>query len=112
MRPAAEVTLRFAAWAEKHPLGPGEIYNLNVPDLPEEQICGVRRASLAPMYMGKPAYARGTCDLGGEHFFYTMGENLPLEDPESDLRLLQAGWVTVTPLTWKCETKMDELDAE
>ena len=98
--PAAQVALRVLDWAVAHPRNRGEIYNLNVPPLPYAEIRGVRFASLAPVFLGTPRYERYVSPLGGTHYFLTDGEQVPMEDPECDFLLCQAGWATLTPLTW------------
>lgn len=98
--PGAQVALKVLDWAAAHPLGRGEIYNLNVPALPYKEILGVRAASLSPVFLGKPRYEKHVSPYGVEHYYLTDGEPVPMEDPECDFLLCQAGWATLTPITW------------
>lgn len=98
---AAEITLRFALWAIAHPLTRGDIYNLNVPDMERSAIKPVRVATQSALYMCDPKYSVHTTEID-RIYFCDLSDNVPLDDPESDLRLLQQGWCTVTPLTWNC----------
>ncbi len=107
---AAKKTLEFAKWAMEHPLGRGEIYNLNVPDLPEGEILGFRQASLAPLYLETPNYEMTDSELAGRYYFYANGENIPMTDPESDVRLLEKGYMPVTALTWNCVCSMPKME--
>ena len=98
--PAAQVALKVLDWAAVHPLERGEIYNLNVPALPYPEILGVRAASLSPVFLGRPRYEKHVSPYGVEHFYLTDGEPVPMEDAECDFLLCQAGWATLTPITW------------
>ena len=98
--PAAQVALKVLDWAAVHPLERGEIYNLNVPALPYQEILGVRTASLSPVFLGRPRYEKHVSPYGVEHYYLTDGEPVPMEDPECDFLLCQAGWATLTPITW------------
>lgn len=98
--PAAQVALKVLDWAAVHPLERGEIYNLNVPALPYQEILGVRTASLSPVFLGKPRYEKHVSPYGVEYYYLTDGEPVPMEDAECDFLLCQAGWATLTPITW------------
>lgn len=100
--PAAQLTIRFALWAMAHPLPRGAIYNLNVPELPTEQIRGIRKATLSPLYLSEAVYDRFVTQWGRSCYYLGAGENVPIEDPNCDMLLLKQGYATVTPLTWNC----------
>lgn len=97
---AAKLAMRVADWMIAHPLPRGAIYNLNVPALSYEKILGVRAASMAETYLDSPCYVeRQTAD--GMEYHYTHGDDSVVElDPESDVMLTQAGYASLTKLTW------------
>lgn len=107
---AAKITLKLAEWALSHPFRMGEIYNLNVPDIPESEIKGIRKANLSYLNLGAPHYEERKSELGGPYYIFKMSDMPENTDPDSDLRLLMQGWATVTPLTWNCACDMDEID--
>lgn len=98
---AAEMTLRVAEWAVRHPLPRGVMYNLNVPDLPAEKIRGIRATqTLAPEYLSEARYEDFVSEYGHHYYFLTDGENhMPYPD-DSDWTLVRDGWATVSALTW------------
>ena len=57
-------------------------------------------ASLSPVFLGRPRYEKHVSPYGVEHFYLTDGEPVPMEDAECDFLLCQAGWATLTPITW------------
>ncbi|MDO4740955.1 MAG: 5'/3'-nucleotidase SurE [Eubacteriales bacterium] len=108
--PAAVITLNFMQWALEHPLKTGEIYNLNVPDLPESEIKGIRKASLSNLNLGAPHYSLHESEVSGSYYMFEMSDMPENADPDNDLDLLAQGWATVTPLTWNCVCAMDGLN--
>jgi 5'-nucleotidase len=97
---AARVTVAVAEWAAEHPLPRGEIYNLNVPDAPYEKIKGVKRATLAQIFLGDAKYEKRRAPYGFDYYWLMGGENVPVSDPESDVALCGDGWATISPLSW------------
>lgn len=97
---AAKLAMRVVDWMTAHPLPRGAIYNLNVPALPYEEILGVRAASMAETYLDSPYYVENqTAD--GIEYNYAHGDDSVVElDPESDVMLTQAGYASLTKLTW------------
>jgi 5'-nucleotidase len=74
---------------------PKTVVNLNVPDLPLDQVKGVRWAELAPfgtvrIHVGEPVEGRLQVELR------ETGQVLP---PETDTALVEAGYAAVTLLT-------------
>lgn len=71
------------------------LININVPDLPLAQIKGVRvcRQSLGKLfddYLEKQP---------GQDEWMAVGDQLIVDDPESDIDYLNKGYVTITPIT-------------
>ena len=97
---AAKLAVRVAEWMMDHPLPRGAIYNLNVPALPWEEIRGVKAALLSSTYLDSPNYVE-TRTEGGAAYSYAHGEDsVAVLDPDSDVPLTQAGYATLTKLTW------------
>lgn len=106
---AAEVTARVAEWMTAHPLRRGEIYNLNVPPLPYGEIRGVRAAVSAPNFLDSAVYREVETE-DGVVYRYALGENVPIEDPVCDQLLMEAGYATLTKLTWDLRADADDPD--
>ena len=96
---AAKTAVKTAEWMTRHPLPRGGIYNLNVPDLPYDQIKGVRAASLAPSYLEDPSYV---VDDTSEsvRYSYGSGSDAGRDLEGSDAALTAQGWASLTKLTW------------
>ena len=103
---AAEITMRVAQWALKHPLKRGEIYNLNVPALPLDRIKGVRSTqTLAPVYLTEARYESYKSEYGHSYYFLADGaESAPYPEDSDDV-LNENGWATVSALTWDIAVK-------
>ena len=93
---AAELGVRTAEWAMKHPLPRGEIYNLNVPDC--ERPRGVCAASLSREFILEPRYEE--TDEG-----YVLGDvpNGTETDETSDRFLTRAGWASLSIISWNLQ---------
>ncbi|MDR0840923.1 MAG: 5'/3'-nucleotidase SurE [Christensenellaceae bacterium] len=73
------------------------LLNINVPDLPYEQIKGVRYAPLAnQIYDG--AYCEREDPFGAKYFWPAVGMRYAEQDQNSDICCVRAGYVAVTPL--------------
>jgi len=86
------------------------VLNINVPDLPADQVRGVRRAPLARF--GAVQARVDQLQAGGWQVTYS--EIDPTTDAESDAGLLAAGWVTMTLLQapcWAPDADLPELDS-
>lgn len=104
---SARLAMRALAWMADHPLPRGVIYNLNVPDLPYEQIRGVCAATLAPTYLDDPAYV----DLGNGDYSYTHGvDRVTPQDPSGDVLRIREGYATMTCLSWNLRDDVAEPD--
>lgn len=105
---AAEITLRVAEWALKHPLMRGEIYNLNVPPLPLDKIKGVKSTqTLAPVYLTEARYESYKSEYNHTYYFLCDGEESAPYPKDSDDILNEDGWATVSALTWDIAVKRD-----
>ncbi len=98
--PAARLSAKFMDWAIGHPLPQGVVYNLNIPPLPYEEIKGVRRARLAPVFLGEAKYEKRRAPYHFDYYWLVDGENVPITDPECDYIICKNGFATVTTLTW------------
>lgn len=100
---AARVALRVAEWIPAHPLGLGEMYNLNVPNLPYGQMKGLVAATLAPVFLNPPSFA--PAEDGGWRF---RDVDSAFDDPRYDLVRVQEGWCALTKLTWDMRLNADD----
>ena len=107
---SAKLAVKVAEWMMDHPLPRGCIYNLNVPARPYEEIKGVRAAALGVAYMDSPEYIEDEID-GEKVYRYTHGmDSVENTDPECDILLTQAGYASLTKLTWSL--RMNGYDPE
>ena len=96
----AKVAMKVLDWMMEHPLPRGQLYNLNVPDLPYEEIRGVVPAKLTPRYLESPNY-RPVMAEDGMRYAYLHGESgVPQDDPEGDEAKYKAGFATITAVSW------------
>lgn len=110
---AAEITLKVAEWALKHPIKRGEIYNLNVPPLPLNQIKGVKFTNtLAPVYLTEARYEAYKSEYGHTYYFLCDGAESAPYPADSDDVLNAEGWATVSHLTWDISAGRGEAPAE
>jgi len=73
--------------------------NINVPDLPVEEIKGIR--SCYTGFRGYRDVVQKMVDPRGEPFYWIAGERVVEDLREgSDVKAASEGFVTVTPLTW------------
>ena len=100
---SAKVAVKTAEWMMEHPLPRGCIYNLNVPYLPYEEIKGVRAAELGASYLDSPMYIELEQD-GETVYKYTHGvDSVVNTDPDCDILLTEAGYASLTKLTWNLQ---------
>ncbi|MCK6528160.1 5'/3'-nucleotidase SurE [Myxococcota bacterium] len=96
--PAAAFAARLAAAVLASPLPPRTYLNVNVPDLPGERIRGVKATIL-----GKRSYGNQVIeatDPRGKRYYWIGGSDVSHADvPGSDCNAVDAGYVSVTPLT-------------
>lgn len=105
---AAEISLKVAQWALTHPLKRGEIYNLNVPPLPLEKIKGIKSTQvLAPAYLTEARYESYKSEYKNTYYFLCDGAESAPYPNDSDDKLNEEGWATVSALTWDISVKRD-----
>lgn len=97
-RAAQNIARRVAEKVLLEGLPPGILLNVNVPNLPPEQIKGIRVCPLGRRYY-HPAVIANT-DPRGRKYFWIGGEHERFSDtPEADGPLCEEGWATITPLS-------------
>jgi len=100
---SAKIAVTVAEWMIDYPLPRGCIYNLNVPALPYEEIKGVRAASLGATYLDSPNYEAVEID-GETVYHYAHGvDSVVNTDPDCDVLVTEAGWASLTKLTWNLQ---------
>ncbi len=73
--------------------------NLNVPDVPREEVRGVRACFTG--FRGYKDVVQKMTDPRGRPFFWIAGERVEEDEREdSDVRAVEEGYATLTPLTW------------
>lgn len=91
----AKAAVRYIA---RHPMPAGTVLNVNVPDLPLEEVRGLRLARL-----GVVRYALAFLekkDPIGETYYWPPRARLPYDgDPAADYALIKQGYAVMTPLT-------------
>lgn len=105
---SAKLGARVAEWMMTQPRLPrGAIYNLNVPNIPYEDIRGVVPATLSPIFLDEPLY-RIDRDENGVCYYYKNGTFPPMDDPEYDSVKINQGYATITKLTWDLRLNADD----
>ncbi len=97
-RTAAEYGAAVAEAFLRNPLQKGVVLNLNLPDIPKEQIKGtVVRPMAAFGY--RERYEKHISPRG--HAFYWLGFDVaPEDEPGTDANALSEGYAVLTPLHW------------
>ena len=102
------VTERMIGVVNRHPLPFGMFYNVNVPDLPLDEIKGFRVTGLA-MVRYNGVYEKREDPLGRPYYWVPRGK-LPCDpDEDTDYAWLRKGYVTVTPMGYHSE-RLDAVD--
>ena len=96
---AVEYARRAIRFLQAHPLPFGVVLNVNVPDLPMEQIKGVRFAPVG-LVQYKLAFIQGEDPMGTPYYWPPRGRITPEEPGQTDFGLCTQGYVTATPLTY------------
>lgn len=94
---AARAAVQAVNLLQKQPLPPGYILNLNVPDLPEKELKGIRTARLGHMADRRP-YERRVDPYGRTYYWIPGHKGSPQPQPGTDVALMKAGYITLTPL--------------
>ena len=103
---AARMVERSLAWLLGSDHSEPGVLNLNVPDIPPEDLQGLRAAPLA-------SFGAVQAEIGevGEGFVrVTFSEADPSREPDTDAGLGVSGWATVTMLSWPCVDQNPALD--
>jgi 5'-nucleotidase len=82
--------------------------NLNVPDVPPENVCGVRRGTLASF----GAVQTNLAEVGSGYVRVTVADSGAKLEPGTDASLLADGYACVTPLRFVCEAVDVALDLD
>jgi 5'-nucleotidase len=102
---AAEVAVQLIGWLREQPAG--TVLNVNVPDLPLDELRGVRSARLAQY---NPDRLRAALAPTGEPMMI-LRQPGPTEAPDTDESLLTDGYVTITSITGIQEVPDDSASA-
>jgi 5'-nucleotidase len=82
------------------------VVNVNVPDVPPDELRGVRRAPLARF----GSVQTHVTEPGEGYVEVSFSDVDPHTEPGSDAALLADGWATVTPLSPVCEAESIDID--
>lgn len=96
---AAKIAHTMIQVLKNHPLPFGAYYNVNVPDLPMEQIKGIRQTKLGIVEY-ENEYIKREDNIGRDYYWAPRLKISNLQDKDTDERWSKEGWVTVTPLTF------------
>lgn len=96
---AAALGRRIGAQVLEHGLPPKVLLNVNVPNLPRDEIKGIIVTRQGDSYFKEGFALRD--DPRGQPYYWLQGTSrTPDEDPESDSWALENGYVSVTPVTF------------
>jgi len=96
---AAKVAAWFAQVVTQRKLPRGVLLNVNIPAIPEEQVKGLRVVPQAESYWDDRYEVRQ--DPMDRPYYWLAGEHVILGPEESDDRMIDAGYVTVTPVHYR-----------
>lgn len=94
---AAKIVLRLLEDLPTQDLDQNTIININVPDLPFEQIKGVKVTRLGKRHASEPV-VKGTDPRGGKLFWIGPAGNAADAGEGTDFHAIEHGFVSVTPL--------------
>lgn len=94
---AAKVTCDILAMLQKNPLRAGNIININVPDIPYEELKGIKVTRCGSRHAASEVYSLE--DPRG-NMLYWLGPIGEIRDagPGTDFEAVQDGYVSITPL--------------
>lgn len=103
---AAELGVRTLEWAMEHPLPRGEVYNLNVPY--DVKVKGIKSATVSNEFIFPPLYDELP---DGSYVVRDADESLPETDENSDLNVTNAGYASLSIISWNmlANTPMPDL---
>jgi 5'-nucleotidase len=97
--PAARITAELVSLLINNPLPPGISFNVNIPDLPLSEIKGLRLAKQGTFRFVERFERR--IDPRENVYYWQAGIQPPPEEtPDTDHALLEAGYVTLTPISY------------
>lgn len=86
----------------------GIMLNINIPDIPDEEIQGVRVTTLGQVKYDE-GFGNDITNLGGRFYWYT-GKAIKLpQKPDSDIQAIRDNCISVTPLQFDI-TAFDKID--
>lgn len=103
---AAAVATKTLAWLLDHLTRPPVVLNVNVPDIPLEDLSGITEAPLASF----GAVQADIAEIGQGFVTLTFSDIDVRAEPETDAGLQTFGWATVTPLNGPSRTDNYALD--
>ena len=95
----ATVAARALAWLLERPGDEAIVLSINVPDVPPDELRGLRPARLASF----GAVQAEVGEIGEDHVTMTIRETDDELEPGTDAALTADGWATVTTLAAPCE---------
>lgn len=95
---AAQVVEKALVWQLAHDTR-GIVVNVNIPDVPPEELRGITSAPLASF----GAVQADIAEVGEGFITLTFSEIDVSTEPHTDAALQRSGWATVTPLAGVCE---------
>lgn len=104
---AAQVALKVLDVIKDCPLEKGEIYNLNVPDIPYDEIKGVRFATLSNDFVCRTDYEKISEENGTAQYKVVFDGEVENTDPGCDSVLHSQGWASLSVLTWNMVPRRD-----
>ena len=94
---AAHVVSTLVAWLQMHPVSADSILNVNVPDVPKEELKGYQATRLGHRHKAEPVVKQ--MDPRGRPVYW-VGPAGPEQDagPGTDFHAVRNGYVSVTPI--------------
>ena len=77
--------------------------NINIPDIPKNEIKGIKITNLTPKIYDRSVEKR--MDPEGRNYFWFVGGNQDIEYPDSDIEAVKEGYISVTPLKFDITDK-------
>ncbi|MDO4543848.1 MAG: 5'/3'-nucleotidase SurE [Clostridia bacterium] len=104
MDTAAKVGARMIEYIKKLPPPFGVFYNVNIPDLPFEELKGIKRARLG-IVRYEDEYIRRVDTIGRDYYWAPRQKINDLKNEDTDERWVFEGYVTITPLSYNNDVK-------
>lgn len=113
METAARVAAIAVEYVARHPLAFGTLLNVNVPDLPFEELKGVKIATLSIQQYALEFVERED-PMGNTYYWAPCGCTTCSDGMDEDTRWAREGYVTLTPLTYDLThtPRMEEMKRE